>query len=170
MSHSAGRSGVQRNIQVFLRALAAGGSKPIEQMTPSEARAVLEGLQSSVKVDLPKANVAERTINTEGQAVKLVVVRPAGVTGTLPAFMFFHGGGWVLGDFPTHERLVRDLVAGGATAVFVEYDRSPEAHYPVAINQAFAPTSWVAAHGREIGVDGARCAPRPCPHHARGIG
>jgi acetyl esterase/lipase len=128
-------------------------------MTPSEARAVLEGLQSSVKVDLPKANVAERTINTEGQAVKLVVVRPAGVTGTLPAFMFFHGGGWVLGDFPTHERLVRDLVAGsGAAAVFVEYDRSPEAPYPVAINQAYAATSWVAAHGSEIGVDGRRLA------------
>ena len=159
MSHQAGRSGVQRNIKVFLRALAAGGSKPIEQMTPSEARAVLEGLQSSVKVDLPRANVAERAINTEGQAVKLVVVRPAGVTGTLPAFMFFHGGGWVLGDFPTHERLVRDLVAGsGAAAVFVEYDRSPEAPYPVAINQAYAATSWVAAHGREIGVDGRRLA------------
>ena len=54
MSHPAGRSGVQRSIQVFLRALAAGGSKPIEQMTPPEARAVLEGLQSSVKVDLPE--------------------------------------------------------------------------------------------------------------------
>jgi acetyl esterase/lipase len=73
--------------------------------------------------------------------------------------MFFHGGGWVLGDFSTHERLVRDLVTGsGATGVFVEYDRSPEAHYPVAINQAYAATSWVAAHGTEIGVDGGRLA------------
>jgi len=73
--------------------------------------------------------------------------------------MFFHGGGWVLGDFPTHERLVRDLVAGsGATAVFVEYDRSPEARYPVAVNQAYAATTWVAAHGKEIGVDGGRLA------------
>src|SRR5439155_1460998 len=79
--------------------------------------------------------------------------------GALPAFMFFHGGGWVLGDYATHERLVRDLVAGsGATAVFVEYDRSPEAHYPVAINQAYAATKWVAAHGNEIGVDGRRLA------------
>ena len=120
-------------------------AQPTEQMTPPEARAALAGLQSSVKVDLPQADVAERTIDTEGQTVKLVVVRPAGMTGTLPAFMFFHGGGWVLGDFPTHERLVRDLVAGsGATAVFVEYDRSPETHYPVAINQAYAATSWVA--------------------------
>ena len=155
----AARPGVQRHIRGFLQALATGGGKPIEQMPPREARAVLEGLQSRIKVDLPPADVAERIISTERQTVKVVMVRPAGVTGTLPVFMFFHGGGWVLGDFPTHERLVRDLVAGsGASAVFVEYDRSPEAHYPVAINQAYAATSWVAAHGDEIGVDGGRLA------------
>jgi acetyl esterase/lipase len=153
------RVGVQRKIQAFLRALAAGGGKPFEQMTPPEARAALADLQSSVRVDLPDADVARRTITHEGQTVKLVVVRPVGVMGTLPAFMFFPGGGWVLGDFSTHERLVRELVAGsGAAAVFVEYDRSPEAHYPVAINQAYAATSWVVAHGSEIGVDGGRLA------------
>ena len=131
----------------------------MEQMTPREARAALASLQSSVKVDLPDADVAGRTITSDGQSVKLVVVRPAGVAGTLPVFMFFHGGGWVLGDFSTHERLVRELVAGsGATAVFVEYDRSPEAHYPVAINQAYAATLWVATHGSEIGIDGGRLA------------
>jgi acetyl esterase len=159
MNYPAGRAGLQRNIRVFLQALAADGRRPIEQMPPREARRVLEGLQSSVKVDLPQADVAERTISSEGQTVEVVVVRPAGGTGRLPVFMFFHGGGWVLGDFPTHQRLVRDLVAGsGATAVFVEYDRSPEARYPVAINQAYAATSWVAAHGDEIGVDGGRLA------------
>ena len=111
-------------------------------MTPPEARAALASLQSRVKVDLPDADVAERTVTSDSQTLKLVVVRPAGVTGTLPVFMFFHGGGWVLGDFSTHERLVRELVAGsGATAVFVEYDRSPETHYPVAINQAYAAIS-----------------------------
>lgn len=131
----------------------------MEQMTPPEARAALAALQSSVKTDLPDADVAGRTITSGGQTVKLVVVRPVGLTGTLPAFMFFPGGGWVLGDFSTHERLVRELVAGsGAAAVFVEYDRSPEAHYPAAINQAYAATSWVAAHGSEIGVDGSRLA------------
>jgi len=157
MNHPAERAGVQRNVRVFLQALATGGGKRIEQMTPQEARAALEGLQSKVRVDLSQADVTRRTISSEGQTVKVVVVRPVGVTGALPAFMFFHGGGWVRGDFPTHERLVRDLVAGsGATAVFVEYDRSPEAHYPVAINQAYAATSWVATHGEEIGVDGGR--------------
>src|SRR6266702_8899892 len=158
-SHRAGSDGVERNIQKFLGALAAGGGKPMEQMTPAEARAVLVGAQSSVTLDLPKADVTERTIATDGQTVKLVIVRPTGVTGALPAFMFFHGGGWVLGDFPTHERLVRDLVVGsGAAAVFVNYTPSPEAHYPVAINEAYAATQWVAEHGAEIKVDGKRLA------------
>jgi len=156
---SAGSVGVERSIRAFLETLAASGSKPMEQMTPTEARAVLVGTQSSVAIDLPKADVTHRTITSDGQTVKLVVVHAADVTGTPPAFMFFHGGGWVLGDYPTHERLVRDLVAGsGATAVFVEYDRSPEVHYPVAVNQAYAATKWVAAHGNEIGVDGRRLA------------
>jgi acetyl esterase/lipase len=158
-NRSAGSPGVQRNVQVLLKALAADGGKPMEQLTPPEARAVLVGAQSSVRVDLPRADVSERSVSTNGQTVKLVVVRPPGVAGVLPGFMFFHGGGWVLGDFPTHERLVRELVVGsGATAVFVEYDRSPEARYPAVINQAYAATAWVAAHGTDIGVDGRRMA------------
>jgi acetyl esterase/lipase len=85
-------------------------------------------------------------------------VRPAKVNGELPVFMFFHGGGWVLGDFPTHQRLIRDLVGSGAVAVYVDYTPSPEAQYPTAINQAYAATRWVAEHGKEIGVDGKRLA------------
>jgi acetyl esterase len=73
--------------------------------------------------------------------------------------MFFHGGGWVLGDFPTHQRLVRDLVVeSGAVAVFPDYTPSPEAQYPTAIQQAYAATKWVSDHGREIGVDGHKLA------------
>ncbi|PXX62925.1 Acetyl esterase/lipase [Pseudomonas sp. LAMO17WK12:I10] len=151
--------GVEHNTQAFLDALNAGGGKPMEQMTPKEARAVLVGAQTGVKLTLPKADISQKTIDVDGQAISLTIVRPAGVKGTLPVFMFFHGGGWVLGDFPTHERLVRDLVVGsGAAAVFVNYTPSPEARYPVAINQAYAATRWVAEHGREINVDGKRLA------------
>ncbi|ROL91185.1 alpha/beta hydrolase [Pseudomonas chlororaphis] len=151
--------GVEHNTQAFLDALNSGGGKPMEQMTPKEARAVLVGAQAGVKLTLPKADVSQKTIDVDGQAISLTIVRPAGVKGTLPVFMFFHGGGWVLGDFPTHERLVRDLVVGsGAAAVFVNYTPSPEAHYPVAINQAYAATRWVAEHGQEINVDGKRLA------------
>ena len=86
-------------------------------------------------------------------------MRPAGDNTVLPVFMFFHGGGWILGDYKTHERLVRDLVVNsGAVAVFVNYSPSPEAHYPVAINQAYQATKWVAEHGAEINVDPTRLA------------
>ncbi|MGY2289610.1 alpha/beta hydrolase [Pseudomonas sp. SDO528_S397] len=150
---------VEHTTQAFLDALNAGTGKPMEQLTPQQARAVLTGAQAGVKLTLPKADVSHKTIQVDGQPLALTIVRPAGVKGTLPVFMFFHGGGWVLGDFPTHERLVRDLVVGsGAAAVFVNYTPSPEAHYPVAINQAYAATKWVAEHGQQINVDGKRLA------------
>jgi len=141
----------------FLSALNSSGGKPIEQLSPQDARQVLIGAQQGAK--LPPADVSEKTITVNGQPLKLTIVKPQGATGTLPVFMFFHGGGWVLGDYPTHERLVRDLVNGsGAAAVFVNYTPSPEAHFPVAINQAYEATRWVAEHGKEIGVDGSRLA------------
>ncbi|ALU88933.1 lipase protein [Herbaspirillum rubrisubalbicans M1] len=158
-AYAAGGPGVEPTTQAFLQALEAGGGKPLEQLSPKDARAVLVGAQAGVKLELPKADVSEKTIRVDGQDIKLTIVRPAGVKKTLPAFMFFHGGGWVLGDFPTHERLVRDLVANsGAVAVFVNYTPSPEASYGVAINQAYAATKWVAEHGKEINVDGKRLA------------
>ncbi|OWY31117.1 alpha/beta hydrolase [Herbaspirillum robiniae] len=158
-AYAAGDAGVEPTTQAFLQALEAGGGKPLEQLSPKDARAVLVGAQAGVKLELPRADVSEKTITADGQQIKLTIVRPAGVKKTLPAFMFFHGGGWVLGDFPTHERLVRDLVANsGAVAVFVNYTPSPEAGYGVAINQAYAATKWVAEHGSEIKVDGKRLA------------
>jgi acetyl esterase/lipase len=150
---------IESNTKAFLQVLNAGTGRPLEQLPPNDARLVLTGAQRSVKVDISGITVSERTISQDGQEVHIHIVRPAGVKEVLPVFMFFHGGGWVLGDFPTHQRLVRDLVAGsGATAVFVDYTPSPEAHYPVAINQAYAATKWVAVHGKDIDVDGSRLA------------
>ncbi|WP_409076290.1 alpha/beta hydrolase (plasmid) [Pantoea sp. C3] len=144
-------------VAAFLKVLNSGNGKPIEQLSPKDARAVLTGAQEGVV--LPPAEISEKTINVLGKPLKLTIVKPANIKGILPVFMFFHGGGWVLGDFPTHERLVRDLVnESGAAAVFVNYDPSPEAHYPVAITQAYEATKWVAEHGAEIGVDGKRLA------------
>ncbi|AZL66326.1 MULTISPECIES: alpha/beta hydrolase [Pseudomonas] len=156
---AAGSPGVERNTQGFLDALAAGGGKPLETLAPKDARAVLSGAQAGVKVDVSGIRVERRTIQADGQPLQIRVVRPEGATGELPVFMFFHGGGWVLGDYPTHERLIRDLVVGsGAAAVYVDYTPSPEAQFPTAINQAYAATRWVAEHGQEIGVDGSRLA------------
>jgi acetyl esterase/lipase len=141
----------------FLSVLNSSGGKPIEQLSVPDARQVLIGAQKGAK--LPAADVTEKTIIVNGKPLTLTIVKPQGATGTLPVFMFFHGGGWVLGDYPTHERFVRDLVnESGAAAVFVNYTPSPEAHFPVAINQAYEATRWVAEHGKEIGVDGSRLA------------
>lgn len=142
-------------VQAFLNVLNSGNGKPMEQLTPQEARQILTGAQKGVT--LPSAQVSEKIITVNGQSITLKIVKPDNATGTLPVFMFFHGGGWVLGDFPTHERLIRDLVrSSGAAAVYVDYTPSPEAHFPVAINQAYEATKWVAEHGQEIGVDGSR--------------
>lgn len=158
-SFAAGSPGVERNTQGFLDALAAGAGQPLETLAPKDARGVLVGAQASVKVDLSGITVETKTIDVDGQAITLKVVRPEGARGVLPGFMFFHGGGWVLGDYPTHERLIRDLVVGsGAAAIYVDYTPSPEARYPTAINQAYAATKWVADNGSKIGVDGSRLA------------
>lgn len=150
---------IESHIRAFLKVLNSGTGKPIEKLPPAQGRAVLVGAQKSVKVDLSGISVTDKTINTDGQAIKIHIVKPVNAKGILPVFMFFHGGGWVLGDFPTHQRMVRDLVVNsGAAAVFVDYTPSPEAHYPVSINQAYAATKWVAEHGKEIGVDGKRLA------------
>lgn len=154
---AAGSPGVERNTQAFLEALAKGGGQPLETLAPADARQVLVGAQKGAK--LPPADVSEKTITVDGKQISLNIVRPAGVKGVLPAFIFVHGGGWILGDFPTHERFVRDLVAdSGAVAVFVNYTPSPEARYPVAINEIYAATKWVAENGAQINVDGKRLA------------
>src|SRR6476660_4132363 len=101
---------VEHRIREFLKALNSGGGKPMETMTPAEARKVLVDAQASVRLDLPACDIEAKTITQDGLKVSLTVVRPAGSKATLPGFIFVHGGGWVLGDFPTHERFVRDLV------------------------------------------------------------
>lgn len=150
---------IESNTREFLKVINSGTGKPIEKLPVKEGRAVLSDLQSSIKVDLSGIIVTEKAIVVDGQNIKLNIVKPENAKDILPVFMFFHGGGWVLGDFPTHQRLVRDLVVeSGAAAVFVNYSPSPEAHYPIAINQAYTATKWVAEHGKEIGVDGKRLA------------
>ena len=140
----------------YLKVLNASDT-PVESLPPQEARKVLEGAQSSVEVDLSGIEESDKTITEDIFTVNLKIVRPEGKTEKLPVFMFIHGGGWVLGDYPTHKRLVRDLVVEtGFAAVFVDYSRSPEAKYPQAVNEIYAATKWVAEHGDEINVDGSR--------------
>ncbi|WP_295958941.1 alpha/beta hydrolase [uncultured Alistipes sp.] len=144
--------------KAYLKVL--NGGVPVESLSVEEARRVLADVQAAVHVDLSDVEESERTIESEGRRLRLHLVRPVG-TGheRLPAFVFVHGGGWVLGDYPTHRRLVRDLVAeSGCAAVFVDYTLSPEAHFPQAVEEVYAAVKWVAGNGREIGVDGSRLA------------
>ncbi|MFE5027853.1 alpha/beta hydrolase [Streptomyces sp. NPDC056656] len=87
-------------------------------------------------------------------SVRVRIVKPAGATGTLPVILYIHGAGWVFGNAHTHDRLVRELAVGAnAAVVFPEYDLSPEARYPVAIEQNYAVAHWVATEGAGKGLD-----------------
>jgi acetyl esterase len=146
-------------IASFVEKLAAQGGPPLHMLSPAEARAVLAGLQTGEMVRL-EADSEECTISggPTGE-IALRLVRPRGLAGPLPVVLYFHGGGWMLGDKETHDRLVREIAIGAqATVVFVEYLRSPEVRYPVAVEQAYAATKWVAENGASIKVDPSRLA------------
>ena len=146
---------LSRGVKAFLNVLNSAGGPPLETLPPLEAREVLVNVQASAPVDLSGIEESEKTITADGYTIKLNVVRPEGVKGKLPVFIFIHGGGWVLGDYPTHKRMVRDLVVlTGFSGVFVNYTPTPDARYPQAINEIYAATKWVAEHGGEIEVDG----------------
>lgn len=145
-------------VKEYLAVLNSGG-RAMESMPPEMARQTLRDIQDSIEVDLSGIDESEKTINEDKYSVRITIVKPAEVKEESPVFIFVHGGGWVIGDYPTHRRLVRDLVvASGYTAVFVNYTHSPAVMYPEAINEVFAVVKWVARHGGEIGVDGSRMA------------
>lgn len=146
-------------VREFLKLLNSGTGKPIEQLSPADARQVLIDAQNSVKVDYSGVEESERTIMQDGESIKIHIIKPAGAKPGAPVFIYTHGGGWVLGDYLTHRRIVRDLVvASDAVAVFPDYTPSPEAQYPVAINQIYATVKWVSINGHEIGVNGENLA------------
>lgn len=148
-----------KEVREFLKILNSGAGKPIEQLSPADARKVLVDAQNSVAVNYSGIEESEKTITEDGEKVTIHITKPPGSKPGAPVFIYIHGGGWVLGDYQTHRRLVRDLVVeSGAVAVFPDYTPSPEARYPTAINQIYATLKWVAEHGNEIGVNGKNLA------------
>lgn len=97
---------VLNEIRTFLKALNTSGGKPLEELSPSEARQVLIGAQESVSFDYSEIEESERTIEQNGLQVKIHITKPEGAAPGAPVFIFIHGGGWILGDYPTHRRLV----------------------------------------------------------------
>ncbi|MFI9600194.1 alpha/beta hydrolase [Streptomyces sp. NPDC052043] len=128
------------------------------EMEPSQARRVLDDLQAA-PVDKPPVDEEWITVPAAVGDVRVRIVRPQGATGALPVVVYMHGGGWVLGNAGTHDRLVRELAVGARAAVaFVEYTPSPEARYPVAIEQGYATAQWITREGASIGLDARRMA------------
>ena len=150
---------LEQRTQAFVDALAAQGGKPLYELSYADARKVLEDAQAIDVRKLP-ADVEDRVLPVgPGGEVSVRIYRPQGAQGVLPVVMYFHGGGWVLGSKDTHDRLVRDLVNGtNAAFVFVNYTPSPEAQFPVPIEQGYAATKYVAEHGNELGLDPSRLA------------
>ncbi|MGA7044280.1 MAG: alpha/beta hydrolase, partial [Nitrososphaeraceae archaeon] len=155
-------SEIEHNTRAFLDNLRQKGGPPIYTLSPSDARAVLSGLQASIQVKKLPADIENRNIpsSTDGKDISITIVRPPNSSNeTLPVVMFFHGGGWILGGFDTHDRLIRELANGiHAAIVFVNYTPSPEAKYPVSLEQAYAAAKWVAQNGQTIHVDSTRLA------------
>ena len=143
--------------QKFIDGLA--GAPSLSTLTPERAHAVLTDLQAK-PVPLRPADITDTTwaVGPTG-STRIRIVRPQGVTETLPLLMYFHGGGWVLGDTVTHERLVRELAEGvNACVVFVDYVNSPEAKYPTQNEQAYASMLYAVGHAKELNVDASRLA------------
>ena len=137
---------------------AIAGPPFLYELSPAEARAVLDQLQAAPIGKLP-VNDRWTTVPADVGDVRVRIVRPGDAVGTLPVILYMHGGGGVLGNAATHDRLVRELAVGtGAAVVFVEYDRSPEARYPVAIEQGYATAQWIVREGAANQLDPNRIA------------
>ncbi|WEH14692.1 alpha/beta hydrolase [Streptomyces sp. VNUA24] len=129
------------------------------ELPPAEGRKAVDEVQSG---EIAKPEIDEEWVTVPGGptgSVRARIVRPAGAEGVLPVVLYIHGAGWVFGNAHTHDRLVRELAVGAnAAVVFPEYDLSPEARYPVAIEQNYAVARWVVEQGASKDLDGTRLA------------
>ncbi|WP_399894942.1 alpha/beta hydrolase [Streptomyces sp. BBFR51] len=146
------------NLEPAAQEFADATAKPplLYELGVDGARKLLDDVQAQ---PVEKLDVDEKWITVPAQVgdVRVRIVKPVGTTGALPVILYVHGGGWILGNAGTHDRLVRELAVGAeAAVVFVEYDRSPEARYPVAIEQAYATAQWITAKGAGEGLDASR--------------
>jgi acetyl esterase len=161
-SHTAFKPVIEPHTKAWVDELeaAAAGSPPLYELSPHDARGVLRSIQASVPVELAPAEIEDRSIpgGPTGE-VSIRIIRPSKATGALPMIFHTHGGGWVLGDKDTHERLYRELAnAAQGVVVFVDYTPAPDAQYPVQIEQAYTALEWALAHADEVGIDPARVA------------
>jgi acetyl esterase len=150
---------VDPQVQNVLDAMAAAGAPPPSQQRPEEVRAAYRmmiglGAESTAAVE-----VADRVAPGPAGPVPVRVYTPEGGSGPFPTLLWFHGGGFVIGDLDTADGAARRLCAGvGAVVVSVDYRLAPEHPAPAAVDDCWAVTLWVAANPGEVGADPDRIA------------
>jgi acetyl esterase len=144
--------------QRVVEALAALNLKPIEDSTPDEARESMRTRTAALGPFPEVASVTDHRMPVTGGEITVRVYAPAG-PGPHPALVFFHGGGWVIGDLYTHDGLCRSIVDTARCAVAsVDYRLAPEWKYPVAVDDSFAALAWVVANASRLEIDPRRVA------------
>lgn len=146
-------------VAAHLAQLAAMNAPPIDALTPEQVR-VGFGMQLKMTAGpaTPLPVVRDLSLPGPGGAIKARLYRPS-ADGVLPGLVFFHGGGWVIGDLDSHDDLCRDLAAETHCAVLaVDYRLAPEHRFPAAADDAIAATGWVQANAAGLGIDARRLA------------
>lgn len=145
---------VEPIMQQFLENVNAQGGTPIYELSPTDARNVLLKVQD-IPVEKQPADIEELALPTGPKGkVNIKIVRPQNNKAKLPAVMYFHGGGWILGDACTHDRLIKEIAHGAQVAViFVEFSKSPEDKYPIAIEEAYHATKYVSENAESLNLD-----------------
>ncbi|MGH8517300.1 MAG: alpha/beta hydrolase, partial [Panacagrimonas sp.] len=147
------------HVEGLLTQMAAAGGKPFHAMSVDECRQVFGGLLASLPPSQAKlANVADRNVTGPAGPIGTRVYTPEG-KGPFPVLVFFHGGGWVIGDLESHDSVCRELSAGvGAVVVAVAYRLGPENKFPGAPEDCTAVTRWVVQNAAQINGDAKRVA------------
>lgn len=136
-------------------------SKPpfLYELEYPAARKILDDAQAAAGVEKLAIDEEWVTVPSAYGDARVRLIRPKGADGILPVILYMHGGGWVLGNAATHDRLVRELAVGAEAALaFVEYPNAPEGRYPVAIEQGYATAQWITREGATKGIDPSRMA------------
>lgn len=153
------KSSLYQPVQHFVDELQKSGGKPLYQLSPQQARQVLLSVQEG-NYEKPAADIEEINVTTTANnTMRVLIVKPSNVHADLPVVFYIHGGGWVMGDETTHDRLIRHLANDiPAAIVFPLYTLSPEAQYPRTTNDLFAVLQYIAEHGEQYHLDTGRIA------------
>lgn len=146
--------------QVLLRLIEAEGVPPINTIPVSQGRALYRaraGALSGPRREMEKT--VDRAIPGPDGPINLRIYVPEPVPVSQPVLVFYHGGGWVIGDLETHDPVCRKLAADvGCIVVAVDYRLAPENKFPAAVDDALAAYRWVIDHAAEFGGDVSRIA------------